>query len=240
MAVRSRVPLMCGFVERHNPVAAACIEMLDGPVHHVIAQRHSPPADRIRSSVVGDLLIHDVDFALRLIDPEGEVLPSVSGAASHGPAGSPFLEVADCTLQFPSGAIATCSASRIGHRKVRSVTVLTERSLYELDLLRQDITVYRHVAHGQLPATNGYRMETVVEIPFVKVRGEPLALQLDRLIDLVHGDAPATEELRGIWRAHEVMFSLEEQFAAATAATASTSASSGASVERSDVMSVQP
>lgn len=48
------VPLMCGFVERFNPVVTTVRELLDGPVVHLVATRHSPPAEQIRSSVVSD------------------------------------------------------------------------------------------------------------------------------------------------------------------------------------------
>jgi predicted dehydrogenase len=58
------VPMTCGFVERHNPAVRTAIEQLDGPVRHMVALRHSPPAGRPMSTVVWDLLIHDLDLAL--------------------------------------------------------------------------------------------------------------------------------------------------------------------------------
>ena len=66
-------------------------------------------------------------------------------------------------------------------------------------------TVYRHRAHGQ-PAGDaaGYRAETVIDVPFVRHRGEPLALQLDQFLRLIDGRADAGAERDSILPAHEV------------------------------------
>lgn len=206
-------PLMCGFVERFNPVVVTAAEMIDGPFVHWVSVRHSPPAGRATSHVATDLLIHDVDLALRLHgtnpidllpDLDDPRLPMVTGAV--GRPGDPLAgEVADCTIVMDDGAVATMSASRIGQRKVREVRVMTEDALYELDLLRHDITIYRHVDHGPGLRDASYRSETVVEVPFVRAHQEPLASQLDHFIDLVVGDADPVSEIAGMWMPHQLM-----------------------------------
>jgi predicted dehydrogenase len=204
-----RVPLQCGFVERFNPVVRTLHDLLDGDVVHLLAVRHSPPAPRITCSVVADLLVHDLDLALGLV---GGPLPELTGAASAGPAGGALAEHVDCTLRFPGGAIATLSASRIAQRKVRTLQVLTATASYELDLLRQDITIYRHLHHDQPPGRAGYRTETAIEIPFVSSRGEPLANQLEHFVDLVTGVADADAERRRIGPAHDLAGRAEALF----------------------------
>ena len=206
-------PVMCGFVERFNPVVVTAADMIDGPFVHWVSVRHSPPAGRPTSHVATDLLIHDVDLALRLHgtnpievlpDLDDLRLPTVTGAV--GRPGDPLAgEVADCTIVMDDGAVATMSASRIGQRKVREVRVMTEHALYELDLLRHDITIYRHVDHGPGLRDASYRSETVVEVPFVRAHQEPLASQLDHFIDLVVGDADPLAEIAGLWMPHQLM-----------------------------------
>ena len=205
------VPIMCGFVERFNPVVTAVRDLLDGPVVHLVATRHSPPADQIRSSVVSDLLIHDIDIAIQLMSDQfgADVLPAVSGSVSRGPRQNSWGEIADCTLSFPDGSMASFSASRVSQRKIRTMSVCTEKSLFEIDLLRQDITVYRHVNHELPGSTPGYRSETIIEIPFVKAAGEPLASQLDRFVDMIEGDVDLETERASMTVAHQVAHAVD-------------------------------
>jgi predicted dehydrogenase len=194
------VPVMCGFVERFNPVLATAVSLMEGPPVHMLGIRHSPPAERIISGVVSDMLIHDLDLAVQ-IGGEQEVADITS--TLWRPPGSPTAEIADCTIRFAGGTVATLSASRVSQRKVRSVTIATESQLIELDLLRQDISVYRHVRHEQLGgASTTYRAETVMDIPFVRHAGEPLALQFEHFLDLVEGRADAEAERRRALPAH--------------------------------------
>ncbi len=209
-AERRGVPLMCGFVERFNPVVATMRSLLDEEPVHIVGLRHSPETPRSTLSVVFDLLIHEIDLALLYM---GGARPArVSGATSSA-GRDPIMEIADCILQFPGGAVATLSASRASQRKVRSQLVATANALYDVDLLRQDLTVYRHRAHAQgvgVGQAAGYRAETVVDIPFVRHTGEPLALQFAHFLDLIAGRADACAERRSILPAHEVAAAIEE------------------------------
>src|SRR5579863_9272075 len=63
-AERRGVPLMCGFVERFNPVVSTMHSLLDEPPVHIVGLRHSPETPRTTLSVVFDLLIHEIDLAL--------------------------------------------------------------------------------------------------------------------------------------------------------------------------------
>src|SRR5579863_10094767 len=64
-ALNARVALCCGFVERFNPVVQAAGEMLGDEPIHLVAIRHSPTNPRTNESVIHDLLIHDLDLAMR-------------------------------------------------------------------------------------------------------------------------------------------------------------------------------
>lgn len=208
----SGVPIMCGFVERYNPVIAAAMEQLTGPPIHLVALRHSPPATRIISSVVADMLIHDLDLAVGFA---GQAAVESVVSSIWTPPGGTVSEIADCTVRFAGGMLATLSASRYSQRKVRSFTISTENELVELDLLRQDVSVYRHVRHEQIggPSTT-YRAQTVVDIPFVRHAGEPLALQFEHFLDLVEGRVDADAERQRILPAHELADQVERSLQA--------------------------
>ncbi|MBI4883770.1 MAG: Gfo/Idh/MocA family oxidoreductase [Actinobacteria bacterium] len=201
VARRSQVAVMCGFVERFNAAFRTVLQLIDEVPTHVLAIRHSPAAPRITSSVVNDLMLHDLDIAQRLF---GAVDGSLIGSACVHPATSDWNEIADCTIAFGQGGIATLSANRMGQRKIRSLSIHTAGKLVEVDLLRQDVTVYRNVSQEMLHSTTGigYRSSTEVELPFVRHQGEPLALQLAHFVDLIDGVADADEERRQIRPAH--------------------------------------
>jgi len=211
---RLGVPVSCGFVERFNPVVRTAERLMHddfGPALHLVGIRHSPPdANRALPglSVVHDLLIHDIDLALRLS------AGGWTGQAVGGIWASPetaTAEIADCTLLLAGGAVATCSASRMSQRKVRSLSVATERAMLELDLLRRTITVYQHVGHLTALDDAGYRAQTVMDLPFVREAGEPLALQLAHFLALVRGEADPDLERASLLAPHEAVAVLQNQ-----------------------------
>lgn len=202
------VPVMCGFVERFNPVIGAALSMVDEAPQHILAVRHSPQTPHIATSVVFDLLIHDIDLAFQFTG--GAPLERLHAASWASPS-TGTSEVTDCTIEFEQGTIATLSASRASQRKIRLFSVTTPSSLIELDLLRADISVYRHVRQEQLvEGATTYRAETIVDIPFVRHAGEPLALQLEHFLDLLNGSVDAEAERRAMIAPHDVAARIEK------------------------------
>jgi len=200
------VALMCGFVERFNPAVVAARAMLEDAPVHLLGIRHSPHNPRTRSSVIDDLLIHDIDLALGLV---GREVRSVGGGHWVSPDG--VEELADCTIVFDGGTVATLSSSRASQRKVRSISVSTPELLIEIDLLRHDLTTYHHRS-GEVLDRGGpiYRAETVVEIPFVRHAGEPLAVQFDHFLDLVDGTGDAAVERATLRGPHQVVQTIKK------------------------------
>ncbi len=207
VAERKDVPVMCGFVERFNAAFRTTASLLDAPPTHLVTVRHSPPAPRIASSVVGDMLLHDLDVAINLFGGEE---PRLAGAACHRPAGTEFHEIADCSLAFGSG-IATLSANRMAQRKIRTLAVHAPDQSIEVDLLRQDVTVYRNVSQEIVRGGGGvgYRASTEIDIPFVRHLGEPLALQFAHFLSLVAGTGDHDVERARIRPPHVLMNHIE-------------------------------
>lgn len=193
------IPLMCGFVERFNPAVTTVRTLIDQPVLHGVALRHSPPDPRMKGSIAHDLLIHDIDLMM-----------SFAGGASIHAAQSVRLphptsgrdEVCDCTLQFSSGMVATLSSSRIGQSKIRQLHLVTLDALYELDLLRVDVTIYRNIRE-KLEDGN-YRAQTIIDVPFVRHAGEPLEVEFEHFCRLVSGEGDVQAELEAILPPHQV------------------------------------
>ena len=198
-------PLLCGFVERFNPAIVTLGGLIDETIIHWLSHRHSPRNSRIQTGVAEDLLIHDLDLVLRFWGNS----PTMISASSWTSPDSQLEEIVDVSLNFGDG-IATLSANRWGQRKIRTFAIYTDSRLYEVDLLRQFITVYR--SQRQEGDGASFREETLIDIPFIQHRGEPLSLQLDRFIELITG-SDASEEIDSVIRPHLLLNQIADQTA---------------------------
>ena len=195
--------LMCGLLERFNPAVRTATEIARQPLH-VNTVRHSPYAERIRTGVASDLLIHDIDLVLRLM---GEAPVTLTGHYGYFEPRSTNRseDVAEATLRFSGGQIASLSASRIAQHKIRSLTIGELGRQIEVDLLRQSITIYRHVHESGFDEDAGYSQQTIIEIPVVRHPGEPLQLQLAHFVDLIEGRADPDAERDTLWLSHSLI-----------------------------------
>jgi predicted dehydrogenase len=202
---RSRgTPLTCGLLERFNPAVRTALSIIDEPLH-VTTVRHSPYVPRIVTGVAHDLLIHDVDLALRIA---GALPDSVAARFGyfHPKSDADSEDVADALLKFDPAPVAALSASRLSQRKIRTLVVAELERLIEVDLVRNDVTVYRHVGNSPLEDGGaGYRQQTIIDIPTIHDSREPLAAQLERFIGLARGEIDADEELATLLGPHQVI-----------------------------------
>lgn len=208
LSKRREVPLSCAFLERFNSALKAARGMLDEPPVHLMAVRHTPRDPSATTNVIHDLMIHDIDLAIQL--GGGPMVESVRGTTLI-PAGSEMVELADAVITFGSGLIGTFSASRISHRARRDLMLVTTNKLMEIDLLRYQVRVTRHVAAHHLLEGGAptYRENIVVDSPFVHQIGEPLALQMEQLADLAEGRIDAAAIRNGLLPPHTLAAKVE-------------------------------
>jgi predicted dehydrogenase len=177
--------------------------IVDEPIH-ITSVRHSPYADRIATGVAYDLLIHDIDLVVRFTD--GTLTDLRSQLGHCHPKSDVYAEdVAEVSMQFDTGCVASLSASRVSQRKLRMINIAELDRLVEIDLFRRDVTVYRHVGAELIEsASGGYRQQTVIDIPALTTASEPLAGQLAHFLELVRGDGDADAELDSLEAPHRL------------------------------------
>ena len=198
------VVLAVGHIERFNAAAAELPKWVQDPIH-IRAERINPYSPRILDGVVLDLMIHDIDIVLSLAG-DAEVA-HVSGVGRH--ARSASEDLASATIRFTNGLTASLTTSRLGQQKIRQIEVTQSNSVVVADLLRQDITIHRMSSHEYLSDEGArYRQSSMLEIPFLETRGEPLALELAHFAECVRtGARPRVDGeagLRALTVAHQI------------------------------------
>lgn len=205
IAERSGVPVQCGFLERYNAGVLAAQHLIEEPIY-VRAERHSPYWARIKTGVAWDVLVHDADLISRMYGSQTPEKVNAELGYFHPESVEGAEDVIDMTLRFPGGGIASASASRVGQRKVRRLTIQSLDSMVEVDLLLRSVTKYRHANIESTDGRAGFKQMTEMEVPEVS-GAEPLAAQFEHFVDLVEGRVDADEERRSILPAHRIIAS---------------------------------
>lgn len=182
LAADAGVVLATGHIERFNPVVSMLAQLVSAPKLMQFS-RLSPYTPRIRESIVFDLMVHDLDLACMLA---GGSPVEVSAAGTT--VLSDTLDAATAVLKFSSGCVASVTSSRITQDKVRRITVSEEERYFDGDCLRQELSVKRETT-GMYTAEASYQQASIVEIPYLDRRAEPLMLELRNMVDAVRGVA---------------------------------------------------
>ncbi|NHN43186.1 Gfo/Idh/MocA family oxidoreductase [Halorubellus sp. JP-L1] len=176
--------LQVGHIERFNPATRVLKDVV--PDLDLVAfdvQRLGPPIDRdIEDSVVLDLMVHDLDILLALVDsPVEEVTAAANGR-----------QYALANLVFEDGTVASLTASRRTRQKIRQLSVTAESCRVNVDFIDQAVDIHRE-SFPEYVESNGdirYRHESVVEQPMVE-NGEPLKAELESFVTAVREGTPA-------------------------------------------------
>ena len=177
--------LQVGHIERFNPAFRELNKIVQNEDIVVLeARRHSPHADRANDvSVVMDLMIHDIDLVLELVNSKIQKLAAVGGRNSDG-----LIDYVNATLVFNNNIIASLTASKMSHKKIRNLSVHCQNGLVETDFLNHSLQIHRKshesytAEHGELVYRNdGY----VEEVSTTSI--EPLYAELEHFLKCVQG-----------------------------------------------------
>lgn len=131
------VALHAGHIERFNAAVLKLKEIVCAP-YLIQSQRVGPFSVRpSKDSVILDLMIHDLDIILMLVDsPIKKVQASASRIHTN------LSDIAVVEIEFENGVIASATASRASHIKRRTMSIHGKNNFVELDFASQDISVY--------------------------------------------------------------------------------------------------
>ena len=134
---RGRI-LQVGHLERFNPAVLALKDLIDHPMF-IEAHRLSVFKDRSTDvSVVLDLMIHDIDIILNIVNSE---IQSIHAAGV--PVICEHVDIANVRLQFESGCVANVTASRISTKNQRKIRLFQKDAYMAVDFASREITLIR-------------------------------------------------------------------------------------------------
>jgi len=137
IAKQKNLILQVGHLERFNP-AVLGLDKDEKPLF-IESHRLSPFNPRANDvSVVLDLMIHDIDIILALVDSEVERIDA-SGTAvlTQG------TDIANARLLFKNGCVANVTASRISMKMERKMRLFRPSSYISVDFQNRILTKYR-------------------------------------------------------------------------------------------------
>ncbi|MBD2773405.1 Gfo/Idh/MocA family protein [Iningainema tapete] len=183
-AAESQCILQVGHIERFNPAFGELSKVLK--TEELLAlesHRLSPYSNRANDvSVVLDLMIHDIDLLLELA-ASNVVKLTASGTRALD---SGYLDYVTATLGFANGIVATLTASKVTHRKIRRIVAHCKNSFTETDFLRNEILIHRHTTNSGDYRQTLYKQDGVIEKVYTG-NIEPLRAELEHFVNCVRG-----------------------------------------------------
>ncbi|WP_373549628.1 Gfo/Idh/MocA family oxidoreductase [Haliscomenobacter sp.] len=132
------VQVQVGHVERFNP---AFLALEDMPLKPMFIEAHRLAAFNPRGtdvSVVLDLMIHDLDIVLSMVDAVPTKV-SANGVAVV----SETPDIANARIEFANGCVANLTASRISMKQMRKVRFFQRDAYISLDFLDKNAQIVR-------------------------------------------------------------------------------------------------
>jgi len=153
-----------GHIERFNPIVSEIQKIVKDPVY-VEMKRHNPASTRVSgSSVVEDLMIHDIDIVRNVLFPGAHSLVSTGTE-----------DVCSALFTFEKTPVYL-SASRKSSKKIRMIYIEEEDRTIEGDFMNQEIYIHKKPDQYEV-VDERYVQENIVEKVLVN-KQEPLKEEL--------------------------------------------------------------
>ena len=131
LARDNKAILQVGHIERFNPAIRAVQKMNPRPMYIDVERLGPFPPRMSDTSVVFDLMIHDIDIVMLF---KGEMPVRVDAVGS--PVFTEVEDIAHARLEFADGCVAQLAASRISPARKRKITIYCEDSAIVADYMK--------------------------------------------------------------------------------------------------------
>ncbi|HXY79569.1 MAG TPA: Gfo/Idh/MocA family oxidoreductase [Candidatus Bathyarchaeia archaeon] len=152
--------LQVGHVERFNPAVVAAQKIVTRPMFFEVHRLGVFTPRSLDVDVVYDVMIHDLDILLALVNA-----PVVDLKAVGIPVITDKVDIAHARVEFATGTVANVTASRVSTERVRKMRFFQEHEYISLDFTRQDALRIRVKPGGAQPEIGFENLPTVPEEP---------------------------------------------------------------------------
>jgi predicted dehydrogenase len=185
--------IQAGHLERFNPAVTAAKQNLNKPMFFESHRLSVFTPRSLDVDVVLDLMIHDLDIVLSLVDSEVREIRAVGL-----PVLSKKVDIANVRLEFENGCVANFTASRVSTERVRKLRFFQPHQYLSLDFARQDllmidVTAAAGLTDSQLAmlaqmaaASSSGHPSAGLSLKKIQVEtGEPLRLEIEAFLNSV-------------------------------------------------------
>ncbi len=131
------VLLQVGHIERFNTAFVAARQYIDNP-RFIEVHRLGPFTERsIDIGVVMDLMIHDIDIILSMVDSPLKEIRSVGASVL-----TDYEDITNTRLEFENGCVANLTASRVSLDTRREIRIFQDRNFINIDYKDQEVKVW--------------------------------------------------------------------------------------------------
>ena len=154
-AAKGRV-LQVGHLLRFSGEHRAISQRITRPLY-IEATRIAPYKPRGTDvSVILDLMIHDLDLVLALVDSEIVSVDAIGAAVS-----SSNEDIANARVRFANGCVAAITASRISIKTDRRMRLFSQEGYLSADFGARKLVMIGRERGLPLPGTGGFRREEI-------------------------------------------------------------------------------
>ena len=215
LAKEANIKFQVGHVERFNPAFLALKDYTINPMFievHRLAQFNPRGTD---VSVILDLMIHDIDIILNLVNSNVKNI-SANGVAVM----SDTPDIANVRIEFDNGCVANLTSSRISMKKMRKMRLFQKDAYIGIDFLEKKTEVIKlntpedkHVFTFDIETNNGKKTIAIAN-PIIAV-GNAIKMELEAFVNaIIQGtDTPVTilDGFRAMDVAHQILEKINNQ-----------------------------
>ncbi len=215
LAKEANIKFQVGHVERFNPAFLALKGYSISPMFievHRLAQFNPRGTD---VSVILDLMIHDIDIILNLVNSNVKYI-SANGVAVM----SDTPDIANVRIEFDNGCVANLTSSRISMKKMRKMRLFQKDAYIGIDFLEKKTEVIKlntdedkQVFTFDIETNNGKKTIAIAN-PTVAV-GNAIKMELEAFVSAINQgtETPVTilDGFRAMDVAHQILEKINHQ-----------------------------
>jgi predicted dehydrogenase len=178
MAEKGDRVFQVGHQERFNAAIMALEGSLVDP-KFIESRRLSPFLQRAADiDVVLDLMIHDIQIMLSIVDSPVESIQAVGVPIVYPH--SDIVDIAHARIEFQNGCIANATANRVSREKTREIRISQAGACFTIDYISQSLTVFSRDGRDGKPPLPGIFAKDI-EI----TKNDPLKMEIQSFVERV-------------------------------------------------------